>query len=145
MLLHKLRNNKKIIIVVAALLLALCLGIVLLVTSNMEETGNKNTDTETQQDKEDADTTDDADKTDTDDKAEDKVNSNSTDNNGHQVLKPNEVAVDDSSDASGEWGEEEESKPQKDMMGDKAPEDEPVEDEPQEDIKEDNISWGEIY
>lgn len=148
MLLHKLLRNKKIIIAAIALLLALCVGIVILVTSNTKETGGKNAGTKTEQSKDDADTTDDTDKTDADDKADDTADNESTDNSGHQILKPNEVAVDDSSDASGDWDEEEETEEtdtQKDTTDDKAPEDEPEDKEPEDDIEEDDISWGEIY
>ena len=86
-MLRKLLANKKIMIVAAALLLTLCVGILILVTPNTKKTGGENPGSTTEQSKEDADSQNDKEKEGT----------------GLEVLKPDEIVPEDSSDASGSW------------------------------------------
>ena len=133
--------KKKLKIVVIALLLVLIAGVIIFGTSNSKQTGGKNTDNITEQSKENADYQD------------DKEN----DGSGLEVLKPDEVFPEDSSDASGSWGDTSESNT---LTGNKTNKTDEIEngnqneedkenngEEPEkdEDILEDDITWGDIY
>lgn len=145
---NKLLANKKIMIVVVSLLLVLCVSVIILVTSDSKETGGKDTDTRTEQNKEDADFKDDKDEAD------------ENDNSGLEVLKPDEILLEDSFDASGSWGDTQEPNTQTrdknntdkidqtesenlyDGENMKNDGEDPGKDE---DILEDDIIWGDIY
>jgi len=135
--------------VVVALLLALCVGIVILVTSNTKESGGKNAGTQTEQSKDNADTIDDQDKTDTDDKASDKENTNNNESSGLEVVEPGIVIPENSSDASGEWGDTTESEAltggtTTTVKPDETPSDDTQENLEIEEAKDDKI-WSEVY
>lgn len=133
-MLRRIQTNKKITLVVA-LFLALCVGIIVAVMSECNESKNTNFDIKAEQDKEhkkDAD-----------------VYNDTEVNRGLEVLKPDEVAAEDSSNASGTWGNEAESNTQTgteetDRTENKKPNDEDTEVK-DEDILEDDIIWGDIY
>lgn len=142
MMLNQLITNKKIITVVLALILALVVGIAILVTPNTEETGVDNPSTKTEQGKEETDFKDDKE----DDSSE------------LELLEPDEIAVEDSSDASGSWEKESGSDTQTgtsettddtDKTEDNTPEEDKKDegDNPEKDqnILKDDISWGDIY
>lgn len=151
MMLNKLLANRKVVIVAIALLLAVCVGVIILVTSNSKETGGKDTNTKTEQGKEHVDLWDD---------------NNEDDDTGLEVLEPNQVSPEDSSDVSGSWGDESESNIQNgdknitdktddtNKRDEQTPSDNPnqtdkedndEEPEKDEDILEDDITWGDIY
>ena len=127
-------------IVVLAVLLALIVGIVIFITPNKKGTDGKNSNTKTEQGKEDAVTKDDKEETD----KNDEVNDNNKESDGLEVLKPNEVVPENSTDTSGSWGETSESNTQ---TGNKEPSDKTDQEEEKEneDILEDDILWGDIY
>lgn len=142
MKLQPLITNKKIVIVAITLVLALLVGIVVLVTRNFKETGGKDTNIKTEQskgDKEDASAKD-----------------NEDDNSDLKVLKPDEDTPENSSDASGSWGNAPDSETQggntnktddqsqnnNSNDSDKGDYDES---EKNGDILEDDITWGDIY
>ena len=141
----QLLTNKKIVIVVLAVILALIVGIVILVTPNTKGTGNKDFDTKTEQSKEDANSKD-------DEKQTDKEGGST----GLEILEPDEVVPEDSSNASGSWGNTSNSNTQTGNTTektDKTEEQKPNENQKDEDDKsetvqdilEDDISWGNIY
>lgn len=137
MMLKKLLANKKIVTLAVVLLLILCVGIIILVTSKSKENGNKDKDAQIEQSDED-------------------------DSSGLEVLEPNEVNPEDSSDASGSWKDLKEPDTQKNNSGstdkkddtnkteeqtpNKNPNKEDKEEEKEdEDILIDDIIWGDIY
>lgn len=139
-MLNRLLANKKIVIIAIALFLAACVGAVILITPSSKETGGKGTDSKTEQGKEDN-------------------KDNEEDNTGLEVLKPGQTSPENSSDASGSWGDTPQSNPQTGDTGNKIDKtenekpneedkkddgEEPEKDE-DEDILEDDISWGNIY
>ncbi len=143
MMFRKLLSNKKILFVTLAVILVLIVGSIILVTQNAKETGEKNFGTKTEQDEKDE-------------------NSNKGDKEeaglGLEVLEPDKVLPENSSNASGTWGDASDSNTQtgnSDMNDttDKAEDKKPNEDkenevdtpEDDEDILEDNITWGDIY
>ena len=135
MMLNKLLANKKVVITIVAILLAICVGAVIMVSFHSKETDGKKPGTETEQGRED------------------------TDDSGLEVLKPDEVDPENSSDASGSWENEPNSGTQTDSSNtgnetDKVPSNDNVENnqenkdeeqEKEEDILEDDILWGDIY
>lgn len=145
----QLLNNKKIVIVAIAVLLALIVGIAILVTPNTKDTGGKDTDTKTEQSKENADSQDDKEETDASSEEDNTDNQSS----GLEVLKPDEVAPENSSDASGPWDKESESNTQTgntNTTDNKNPseaekEDDVDESEKDKGILKDDIDWGNIY
>lgn len=149
MMLQKVVMNKKIIILVLAFILALCVGIVIFVTSNEEDAGGKNTGIKTEQGKENADSVDDVDKTDKPDVSDKADNQEDNKSTGLEVVEPGVVIQGNSSDASGEWGESTESGTQSgDSTTTVVPEKTPSE-EPQESLEveepEDDKIWSEVY
>lgn len=149
MMLQKVVMNKKIIIPVLAFILVLCVGIVILVTSNNKDAGGKNTGIKTQQGKENADSVDDVDKTDkpgVSDKADNQEDNKST---GLELVEPGTIIQGNSSDASGEWGESTESGTQNGdstttVESEKTPSDESQENLEVEEPEDDKI-WSEVY
>lgn len=95
MKLKELLTNKKIIIVAFVIVLALIVGGVILVTMDSKETGNKDKDIKTEQSKGEVDSQ--GEKKDTD------ANDNENGNSGLQVIEPDNVIPENSSDASGSW------------------------------------------
>lgn len=153
--LKKLLTNQKIMIVALAVLLALIVGIVILVTPNSKDTGGKDTNSKTEQSKDDADSQDDKKKTDASSGEDDGGN----DGSRLEVLEPDEVAPENSSDASGSWEDTSHSNSQTgntnttdktDQTEDNNPnetdkEDDGDEPEKDENILKDDINWGDIY
>ena len=83
-MLNKLLANKKIVFITIALLLAVCGGVVIIMTSGSKGTGGKNTNIKTEQSKGEVDSQDD--KKDTD-------SSDNDDSSVLQVLEPDEVKI----------------------------------------------------
>lgn len=137
MMRNKLLANKKIVIMAIVLFVAVCVGASILITSSPKETDGKNTNTKTEKEKADEDGVEDAE---TDIDTNNKEDSNPG-NNGEslQVLSPNEIATDDSSDASGSWSD---TTDKTEETEDENPNEIDKEDE---DILEDDITWGDIY
>lgn len=151
MMLNKILANKKIVIATITLLLALCVGIIIFVASNTKDNGGKNIDTETEQSKEEENSKDEAD-------ANDKEDGES----GLEVLKPDEVSPENSSDTLGSWDNTSDSGTQsgntntnvntdktddqnQDSNSNDSDEGDGEEPEKDEDILEDDITWGNIY
>lgn len=138
-MLNKLLSNKKIVFITIALLLAVCVGVVIIMTSGSKETGGKDTNIKTEQSKGEVDSQDDKKGTDS---------SDNDDGAGLQVLEPSEAIPENSSDASGSWDNTSDSGTQSgntnktDNESDKKDDEESAEDE---DILEDDITWGDIY
>ena len=133
----QLLTNKKIIIAVIVVLLLLSVGIVILVTSSTKENSGENIGTKVEQSKEDANTKE---------KEDDNENSDSK----LEILEPNEVTPENSSDVSGSWDNASESnekaeQPNTTVKPNKEQEDDGKESANEEDILEDNINWGNIY
>lgn len=134
--------------VAVVILLLLYVGIFVFVRSNTKETGGNEAGSKTEQSQGS-----------NDEGTEKGHNEDSNDNQSStlEVLQPDEVAPEDSSNASGYWGDTSQSNPQTEDMGnkiDKTENEKPIEedkkdnDEEQqkdEDILEDDISWGNIY
>lgn len=139
MKLKQLLTNKRIVIVAIGFVLALIVAIVLLVTPNSRETnGSNSTNTKAEQDKVSADSQDDKDEVDANHKEE----ATGSDNSSLEVLEPNEVAPEDSTNASGSWDDASASENQ---TTDEDKTDDGEESEQDEDILDDDISWGNIY
>lgn len=146
MMLQKLLANKKNITLVIALLLALCVGILILVTPNDKEADGKNVGTKTEQSKDNVESIDEQDKTDTDDKTDGREDNQ---NNGLEVVEPGVKIPENFSDASGDWGETTESGTQiggetPSVKPEETPSDDKQENLEIEDAKDDKI-WSEIY
>lgn len=128
----KIVMNKKIIFSIVIWLLILCIGIVLFSTSGSNESGKKNDTSKTEQDKEDV----------VDNKEDDSV--------GLEVLEPDNVSKEDTTDASGSWEKpsnsnktDKEEKPENSNSNEST--DEKQNEEKDEDILEDDIVWGDVY
>lgn len=131
-MLRKIQINKKITLVVA-LFLVLCVGIIVVVMSECNESKNANSHIKAEQDQEDEQDTG--------------IYDDTGVNRGLEVLNPDEVATEDSSNASGSWGNEAESNTHTedtDRTENQKPNDEDTEVK-DEDILEDDIIWGDIY
>lgn len=126
MMQKKLLTNKKIVIAVAILLFLLCVGIILFANSDSQETGGNNSDTEIEQSKEKETPKEDKEK----------------DDSGLEVLKPNEIKAEDSTDVSGLWKDASESNAQ---TGNTTMREKTDKESKEEDILEDGVLWGEIY
>ena len=147
---QQLTNKKKVIITAIALLIALVVGIMIFATSDTKETGSKDYDNKTEQGKEDSDSKEDE---------EDR-------NSQLEILESDEVEPEDSSNASGSWGNasnantqagNSDTTAQTDKVDDKkssegnkdevkVPQKEQEQEQEQEqDILEDDVSWGNIY
>ena len=142
MKLKQLLTNKKILIAVLAVLIALVVGIVIIISTSSLETGDKDTDIKTEQDDKDTDINDVDDKTDTDEEMNDSNKNNST---GLEVLKPNKIVPENSSNASGSWDGSTNSNQQTDEKNESDTEDKDKESEKDENILDDDINWGRIY
>ena len=130
MKLKELLTNKKVIIVACIIVLALIVGGVILVTKDSKKTGNKDTDTKTEQNNENMD-----------------ANDKNDNGEGLEVLEPNEVAPEDSSSTSGSWGDELGTNTQTGNTN-PTPSDQPndtAKEEKDKDILEDDIAYGNIY
>lgn len=101
-----LKLNRKIVILTFAVVLALVIGILIIVTTDSKDVGNKDTDSKIEQNKEDIDVNNDDDKWSS---TESSDNDNQNSNDGIEVLEPDEVVPGNSSDASGDWEEQGES------------------------------------
>ena len=137
---RKLLTNKRILIVLSAVILVLIAGTLILVTSDFKENDRKNTDSKTEQSTEDIDSKKDE------------------DGNGLNVLEPDEIDPEDSTNASGSWKntsnfdaqsgnndktEKDNQTESKNPSEDKEDDSENV--DKQDDVLEDDISWGNIY
>ena len=137
MMLQKLLANKKMVVVVVILFFILCIGVIIWETSGSKETDKSNSGVNKEQEKEDK-----------------------NDTQGLEVMKPNEVAPEDSSDASGFWsatpeshnqtGDKTNTKDETDKVdNDNSTENDEgnVDDEQESDQEflEDDITWGDIY
>lgn len=156
MKLKQLLTNKKIVIVALVVLIALIVGIAILVTPNSKETDSKDANVKTEQSKGDAVTNGDEDKT---DESEEANNSDTNNSAGLEVLKPDEIAPENSSNASGNWDGTTNSNQQTDKTDEtdetgkgnpnnnsnEDEEDNGEEQKKDEDILEDDINWGRIY
>ena len=128
----KIVMNKKIIFAIVILLLILSIGIVMFSTSGSNESGKKKDTPKTEQDKEDV----------VDNKEDDSV--------GLEVLEPDNVSKEDTTDASGSWEKpsnsnktDKEEKPENSNSNEST--DEKQNEEKDEDILEDDIVWGDVY
>ena len=152
MMLRKLLTNKKIVIITLSVLLFVIVGIVIFVTTNSIETGKNDTNPKEEQMMENTDTK--GDKTDTDDKEDSQGNGSSQ----LEILEPDEVVPENSSDASGSWDNTSDSNTQSgnsnttnktEQTENKDPnekkEDDGEDQEKDEGILEDDITWGNIY
>lgn len=144
---QKLLTNKKKVIAVVALFLVLCVGIILVITLGSKESGKKDggfKTEQTEQGSKDEDVQEDENKAEANDEVNDKGNNNS----GLEVLKPDEIAPENSSDASGSWDDTQESDTDaEDETNDQTENNDQgdEEEEKDEDILEDDITWGNVY
>ena len=106
--------NKKILIAVLVLLLISGTGILFFVNSDTEKTGGKDTVTKAEQSEEDAELDEEEREQAANEKENDKENEKEHDNSGLDVLEPDEVAAEDSSDAAGSWEDVSDSNTQTD-------------------------------
>lgn len=134
--------KKEILIPVIAVLIALIVGVAILVIPDSEKTGDKESDTKTEQSKDDDDSKVDKEETGADDEG----------NGGLNVLEPDEVDSKDYSDTTGLWGDNQESDSQTDNTDktDKTEDpddnkDEGKEPEKDQEIYKDKITWGDFY
>lgn len=118
--------------------------IIILVTLNSEETGAKDTGIKTEQNKGDTDFSKDKDET--------AVSGKGNGNSELEVLQPDDAVTEDSSDASGSWGNESGADIQTGDTNaiDKAQQNDNYdggdkESEKDEGILKDDITWGDIY
>lgn len=134
---QKLLANKKQAIITGVLCIALLVGIIILVSWNSKETCGKDTGIKTEQNKGDTEFSK--------DKDEAAVSGKGNGNSELEVLQPDDAVTEDSSDASGSWGNESGTTSQ---TGDtntteKAEQNDNNQDD--EGILKDDITWGDIY
>ena len=132
---QKLLTNKKILIAVIAFFLVSIIGIVIVVTPNTSKTDGKGTNTKTEKSKEDEDSQDNKYDTEKDDESDNKKDDKENQNATLEVLEPDKVIPENSSDASGAWGDT-------DSTDNNSNGEEPDKDE---DILKDDIVWGRPY
>ena len=137
----QLLTNKKGVIIILAILLTMIVGCLIFVALNTKRTGELDSDIKTEQSEEDTSQND----------KEDKEENKESEGSKLEVLDPEEVTPENSSDVSGSWGEQSDSNTQVNTS-DSSDKKEEVEDNPsnsntekEEDILEDDISWGNIY
>ena len=135
----QLLTNKKIVIVALAVVLALIIGIMILVITDKKETGGKDSDIKTEQSEEDANSKNDNEQEQSNDRGDDSA--------GLEILEPDEIATEDSSEASGSWGNESNSNAQTGDSNtyDKTEDEKHDKPEKNQDILQDDIDWGNIY
>lgn len=139
-----MKFNKKQVIIAGVLCIALLVGIIILVIWNSKETSGRDTDIKTEQNKGDIDSQEDKDET--------NVSGKGNNNSGLEVLQPDDAVTEDSSDASGSWGNESDADIQtgdtnaidKVQQNDNHDGDD-KESEKDEGILKDDITWGDIY
>ncbi len=133
LLINRLLANKKIAITVLVLVIVLSVGIVILVTSESKKAKDNNADIKTEQSKEHG-------KEDTD---------SQNNEGGLEVLEPDEIAPENSSDASGSWKTPSNSGNKKDDTSEKNENQDKDngsnEPEEEKDILKDDITWGDVY
>ena len=143
-MMQKLLANKKQAIITGVLCIALLVGIIILVSWNSKETCGKDTGIKTEQNKGDTDLSKDKDET--------AVSGKGNGNSELEVLQPDDAVTEDSSDASGSWGNESGADIQtrdtnaidKVQQNDNHDGDH-KESEKDEGILKDDITWGDIY
>ena len=139
MKIRQILTNKRIQLVLLAFLLILIVGLVILFNSKQKGSGDTNSEIQAEHDKGDLGAKD--------DKAD-----NEEDNSPElEVLEPNEVAPENTSDVSGSWGDAHEFNTHtndtnsSDNTDKTESENKSEESKGDEDILEDDISWGTIY
>lgn len=132
----KLKVNK---VLIFAIVFVLGLGILILVARNSNETNGKDEESKIEQSKDETNSKDDNEVS--------NINDKKNEDSDLQVLEPDEIVPENSSDASGSWDNDEIGQTQGDIPnGTEEKEDEIVENEEKDKgILKDDTNWGNIY
>lgn len=132
----KLKVNKVLIL---AIVFVIGLGILILVTRNSNETNGKDEETKIEQSKDDINSQDDNEVS--------NINDKKNEDSDLQVLEPDEIAPENSSDASGIWDNDEIVETQGDTPDSAGKTDDEIVEkvEKNKGILKDDTNWGNIY